>query len=78
MLDQQQARPAPFPNEFSTQITQIPRGKAGLGMKEGANHVTEEDGDEREDKRYETFSGIEWEWFKEGRRNGFLLTRNKT
>lgn len=46
--DQQQARPAPFPNEFSMQIMQIPRGRAGLGMKKEANHVTEEDGDERQ------------------------------
>lgn len=59
MLDQQQARPAPFPNEFSMQIMQIPRHKEGLGMKEDDNHVTEEDGDEKRGKRCETFSGIE-------------------
>lgn len=50
---------APFPSEFSVQIVQIPRGKAGLGMKGEASHVMEEDGDERKDKRCETFSGIE-------------------
>lgn len=78
VLDQQQARPAPFPNEFSMQIMQIPRDKAGFGMKEEPNHVMEEDGDERKDKSCETFSGIERGWFEEGKRNDFLLMRSKT
>lgn len=77
VLDQRQARPAPFPSKFSMQIMQIPRGEAGSGMKEGANHITEEDGDERRDKRCEKFRGIERGWFEEGKRNGFLLMRNK-
>lgn len=47
-------------------------------MKENTNRVTEEDGDERRDKRCETFSRTERGWFKEGKRNGFLLMRNKT
>lgn len=77
VLDQQQARPTLLPNEFFMQIMQIPRGKAGLDMKEEANHVTEENGDERRDKRCKTFSGIERGWFEEEKRSGFLLMRNK-
>lgn len=58
MLDKKQARPASFPEKLSMQIMQISTGKARSGMKEGTNHATEEDGDERKDKRCKPFRGI--------------------
>lgn len=56
------------------QVMQIPTGKAGSGMTEGANHATEEDGDERRDKRCKPFRGIGRRLFDEGKRNCFPLT----
>lgn len=52
-------------------IMQIPTGKAGSGMTEGANHAMEKDGDKRRDKRCKPFRGIGRTLFDEGKRNYF-------
>jgi len=75
MFDKQQARWTSFPKELSMQIMQTPSGKAGSGMTGGANHVTEEDSDERRDKRCKPLRGIGRRLFDEGKRNYFPFTQ---
>lgn len=57
MLDKQHVRRTSFPTEPSVSIMQMPAGKARSDMMEGADHVTEEDGDERKDKISKPFRG---------------------
>lgn len=77
MLDKQQARRASFPKELSMQIVQIPTGKAGSGMMEGATMPRRRMVMKGETKGASHLEELEGAYLMKGREFFFLLMGNQ-